>query len=128
MDHPLGHARVPTTDQQPHLQVDALERARSCRVFSQAAGAAADRPVLEQLRPATPRLPTRSPQHHRWSRLEAALVASPRRSARALVALAFGAQGPPRRTLAPDHPDAGRGRQQPAPLAAEQVRKNRDLT
>jgi DNA invertase Pin-like site-specific DNA recombinase len=56
MGHLLGYARVSTADQQPHLQVDALERAGCYRVFTEtASGAAADRPVLElvldQLRP-----------------------------------------------------------------------------
>jgi DNA invertase Pin-like site-specific DNA recombinase len=46
----LGYARVSTTDQQPHLQVDALQRAGCYRVFVEAAsGARADRPTLEQL-------------------------------------------------------------------------------
>jgi DNA invertase Pin-like site-specific DNA recombinase len=50
MGHLLGYARVSTTDQQPHLQVDALERAGCYRVFPEtASGAAADRPVLEQV-------------------------------------------------------------------------------
>jgi DNA invertase Pin-like site-specific DNA recombinase len=50
MGHLLGYARVSTTDQQPHLQVDALERAGCYRVFVETAtGARADRPVLEQL-------------------------------------------------------------------------------
>ena len=49
MGHLLGHARVSTTDQQPHLQVDALERAGCYRVFTEtASGARGDRPVLEQ--------------------------------------------------------------------------------
>ena len=49
MGHLLGYARVSTADQQPHLQVDALERAGSHRVFTEtASGAAFDRPVLEQ--------------------------------------------------------------------------------
>jgi DNA invertase Pin-like site-specific DNA recombinase len=52
----LSELRVSTTDQQPHLQVDALERAGCYRVFTEtASGAAADRPVLaqvlDQLRP-----------------------------------------------------------------------------
>jgi DNA invertase Pin-like site-specific DNA recombinase len=56
MAHLLGYARVFTTDQQPHLQVDALERAGCYRVFTEAAsGASSDRPalerVLDQLRP-----------------------------------------------------------------------------
>ena len=56
MGHLLGYARVSTTDQQPHLQVDALERAGCYRVFTEtASGARADRPtlaqVLDQLRP-----------------------------------------------------------------------------
>jgi DNA invertase Pin-like site-specific DNA recombinase len=50
MGHLLGYARVSTADQQPHLQVDALERAGCYRVFTEtASGAAADRPVLEQV-------------------------------------------------------------------------------
>jgi DNA invertase Pin-like site-specific DNA recombinase len=56
MGHLLGYARVSTTDQQPHLQVDALERAGCYRVFVEtASGARSDRPVLgqvlDQLRP-----------------------------------------------------------------------------
>jgi DNA invertase Pin-like site-specific DNA recombinase len=56
MGHLLGYARVSTTDQQPQLQVDALERAGCYRVFTEtASGARADRPtlaqVLDQLRP-----------------------------------------------------------------------------
>jgi DNA invertase Pin-like site-specific DNA recombinase len=52
----LGYARVSTTDQQPHLQVDALTAAGCYRVFTEtASGARADRPtlaqVLDQLRP-----------------------------------------------------------------------------
>src|SRR5215213_626932 len=54
--HLLGYARVSTTDQQPQLQVDALERAGCYRVFTQtASGARRDRlvlaQVLDQLRP-----------------------------------------------------------------------------
>jgi DNA invertase Pin-like site-specific DNA recombinase len=50
MGHLLGYARVSTTDQQPHLQVDALERAGCYRIFTEtASGAAPDRPVLEQV-------------------------------------------------------------------------------
>jgi DNA invertase Pin-like site-specific DNA recombinase len=50
MSHLLGYARVSTTDQQPHLQVDALQRAGCYRVFTEtASGARADRPTLEQL-------------------------------------------------------------------------------
>jgi transposase len=50
MGHLLGYARVSTTDQQPHLQVDALEHAGCYRVFTEmASGARADRPVLEQV-------------------------------------------------------------------------------
>jgi DNA invertase Pin-like site-specific DNA recombinase len=50
MGHPLGYARVSTTDQQPQLQVDALERAGCYRVFTEtASGARSDRPALEQL-------------------------------------------------------------------------------
>jgi DNA invertase Pin-like site-specific DNA recombinase len=56
MGHLLGYARVSTTDQQPHLQVDALQRAGCYRVFTEtASGARSDRPtlehVLDQLRP-----------------------------------------------------------------------------
>jgi DNA invertase Pin-like site-specific DNA recombinase len=50
MGHLLGYARVSTTDQDPHLQVDALERARCYRIFTEtASGARTDRPALEQL-------------------------------------------------------------------------------
>jgi DNA invertase Pin-like site-specific DNA recombinase len=54
--HLLGYARVSTTDQQPQLQIDALERAGCYRVFTEtASGARTDRPVLaqvlDQLRP-----------------------------------------------------------------------------
>jgi DNA invertase Pin-like site-specific DNA recombinase len=50
MGHLLGYARVSTTDQQPQLQVDALERAGCYRVFTEtASGARTDRPVLEQV-------------------------------------------------------------------------------
>jgi DNA invertase Pin-like site-specific DNA recombinase len=50
MGHLLGYARVSTTDQHPHLQVDALERAGCYRVFTEtASGARTDRPTLEQL-------------------------------------------------------------------------------
>jgi DNA invertase Pin-like site-specific DNA recombinase len=50
MGHLLGYARVSTTDQQPQLQVDALERAGCFRVFTEtASGARRDRPTLEQL-------------------------------------------------------------------------------
>jgi Resolvase, N terminal domain len=56
MGYLLGYARVSATDQQPQLQVDALERAGCYRVFTEtASGARADRPtlaqVLDQLRP-----------------------------------------------------------------------------
>jgi DNA invertase Pin-like site-specific DNA recombinase len=56
MGHLLGYARVSTTDQQPQLQVDALERTGCYRVFTEtASGARSDRPtlgqVLDQLRP-----------------------------------------------------------------------------
>jgi Resolvase, N terminal domain len=60
--HLLGYARVSTTDRQPQLQVDALQRAGSYPsvVVDTASGARADRPILEQvlhqLRPATPSL------------------------------------------------------------------------
>jgi DNA invertase Pin-like site-specific DNA recombinase len=50
MGHLLGYARVSTTDQHPHLQVDALERAGCYRIFTEtASGARTDRPALEQL-------------------------------------------------------------------------------
>jgi DNA invertase Pin-like site-specific DNA recombinase len=50
MGHLLGYARVSPTDQQPQLQVDALERAGCYRVFTEtASGARTDRLVLEQL-------------------------------------------------------------------------------
>ncbi len=50
MGHMLGYAPVSTTDQQPHLQVDALQRAGCYRVFTEtASGARTDRPSLEQL-------------------------------------------------------------------------------
>jgi DNA invertase Pin-like site-specific DNA recombinase len=45
MGHLLGCARVSTTDQQAHLQVDALEAAGCYRVFTEtASGARTDRP------------------------------------------------------------------------------------
>ena len=47
MAHRLGYARVSTTDQQPQLQVDALEQAGPYRVFTEtASGARTDRPTL----------------------------------------------------------------------------------
>jgi DNA invertase Pin-like site-specific DNA recombinase len=50
MGHLLGYARVSTTDQQPQLHVDALQRAGCYRVFTEtASGARNDRPTLEQL-------------------------------------------------------------------------------
>jgi len=50
MGHLLGYARVSTTDQQPHLQVDALTAAGCYRVFTEtASGARADRPILKQV-------------------------------------------------------------------------------
>ena len=50
MGHLLGYARVSTADQQPQLQVDALQRAGCYRVFTEtASGARTDRPVLEQV-------------------------------------------------------------------------------
>ena len=56
MGHLLGYARVSTNDQQPGLQVDALEAAGCYRVFTEtASGARADRPIhkqfMDQLRP-----------------------------------------------------------------------------
>src|SRR5215216_3880427 len=50
MGHLLGYARVSTTDQQPQLQVDALEPAGCYRVFTEtASGARTDRPTLAQV-------------------------------------------------------------------------------
>jgi DNA invertase Pin-like site-specific DNA recombinase len=50
MGHQLGYARVSTTDQQPQLQVDALQRAGCYRVFTEtASGTRTDRLTLEQL-------------------------------------------------------------------------------
>jgi DNA invertase Pin-like site-specific DNA recombinase len=50
MGHLLGYARVSTTDQQPQLQVDALQAAGCYRVFTEtASGARPDRPTLAQL-------------------------------------------------------------------------------
>ena len=50
MGHLFGYARVSTTDQQPQLQVDALERAGCYRVFTEtASGVRAGRPALEQV-------------------------------------------------------------------------------
>ena len=56
MERLLGYARVSTADQQPQLQVDALQDAGCYRVFTEtASGALTDRPilaqVLDQLRP-----------------------------------------------------------------------------
>jgi DNA invertase Pin-like site-specific DNA recombinase len=56
MGHLLAYARVSTADQQPYLQVDALERSDCYRVVPETAGGAATaRPtrdqVLDQLRP-----------------------------------------------------------------------------
>src|SRR5215217_392459 len=56
MEHLLGYARVSTIDQQPRLQVDALQDAGCYRVLTEtASGARTDRPilaqVLDQLRP-----------------------------------------------------------------------------
>ena len=46
MGHLLGYARVSTTDQQPHLQVDALTAAGCSRVFTEtASGARSDIPT-----------------------------------------------------------------------------------
>jgi DNA invertase Pin-like site-specific DNA recombinase len=50
MGHLLGHARVSTADQQPHLQIDELERAGCYRVVTEtASGTATARPVLDQV-------------------------------------------------------------------------------
>jgi Resolvase, N terminal domain len=56
MGHLLGYARVSTTDEHLHVQVDALTAAGCYRVFTEtASGTRADRPVLaqvlDQLRP-----------------------------------------------------------------------------
>src|SRR5829696_4267823 len=56
MEHLLGYARISTIDQQPRLQVDALQGAGCYREFTEtASGARTDRPVLaqvlDQLRP-----------------------------------------------------------------------------
>jgi Resolvase, N terminal domain len=82
MGHLLGYARVFTTDQQPQLQVDALQRAGCYRVFTETASCArANRPTLEQLldqlrpRRHPGRLETGPPRpvaaapgrHHRWA-------------------------------------------------------------
>jgi DNA invertase Pin-like site-specific DNA recombinase len=49
MGHLLGYARVSTTDQQPHLQVDALDRAGCYRVFTETgSGTRTARPALDQ--------------------------------------------------------------------------------
>jgi hypothetical protein len=56
--HLLGYARVSTTDQQPHLQVDALERAGCYPVFIETASGAPTAPPSSRSRtsssPATP--------------------------------------------------------------------------
>jgi DNA invertase Pin-like site-specific DNA recombinase len=50
MGHLLGYARVSTADQQPQLQVDALQDAGCNRVFTEtASGALTDRPILAQV-------------------------------------------------------------------------------
>jgi hypothetical protein len=50
MGHLLGDTRVSTTDQQPQLQVDALQRPGLLRVFTEtASGTRNDRPTLEQV-------------------------------------------------------------------------------
>ena len=47
MGHLLGYARVSTADQQPALQVDALQAAGCYRIFTETAGGArADRPHI----------------------------------------------------------------------------------
>jgi hypothetical protein len=47
---PVRRCRVSTTDQQPQLQVDALQHAGCYRVFTEtASGARTDRPILEQV-------------------------------------------------------------------------------
>lgn len=50
MGHLLGYARVSTTDQDPHLQHDALEVAGCYRIFTDtASGSLASRPELDRL-------------------------------------------------------------------------------
>jgi Resolvase, N terminal domain len=50
MGHLLGYAHVSTVDQQPQLQIDALERVGCYRVFTEtASGARTDRPTLAQV-------------------------------------------------------------------------------
>jgi Resolvase, N terminal domain len=50
MGHLLGYTPVSTTDQQPQLQVDALQHAGCYRVFTKtASGARTERPTLEQV-------------------------------------------------------------------------------
>src|SRR5688572_6179233 len=50
MERLLGYARVSTADQQPQLQVDALQDAGCYRVFTEtASGARTDRPTLQQV-------------------------------------------------------------------------------
>ena len=56
MGHLLGYARVSTTDQHPHLQVDALTAAGCYRVFTESRQRRRRQPphpreVLDQLRP-----------------------------------------------------------------------------
>ena len=51
--HLLGYARVSTTDQQPQLQVDALEQASCCRVFTETASCARAEPGPSSSRPWT---------------------------------------------------------------------------
>jgi hypothetical protein len=76
MSHPLGPARVSTTDQQPQLQLDALQRASCYRVFTEtASGARTDR----NLPPPGPRRRlTNSPlDRRRWRLPVKAITADP---------------------------------------------------
>jgi hypothetical protein len=81
--------------------------------------------VLDQPQPSDTRLRARSPQHHRWSRLEAAAIASARPFVRGLSHWPWGAgalQGG-RWRRPPDACGAGSGSRHP-----QQSRKDRDPT
>src|ERR671915_594071 len=61
MAHLLGYARVSTTDQNPHLQVDALRAAGCYRVFvDKASGTLTARPELDQVLDPPPATPSSS--------------------------------------------------------------------